>query len=347
MTRLFSLFFMVFALSSCSNKYTSYQPRYTFKSSNGRPDYSQLDYWAAHPYKNDPSDSIPKPLRHETRDSIADVFFLHPTTYTGKMVDSSWNALIDDSYINAKTDYSTILYQASVFNNQCRVFSPRYRQAHIRNFFSKEDSVANIIFDTAYADVKAAFIYYMQHYNNNRPIIIAGHSQGAKLAERLLKEFFEDQPLQQQLVVAYIAGWPVPKDYFSSLKMCEDSLQTGCICSWRTFRRNYVPSYLAKENGNAYATNPLTWTTTDAYAARKLNKGSVLMKFDKVYKRSTDARVMNGLLYVRRPKFPWSFLYFTKNYHIGDINLYYLNIRENIKQRINAFHTNQSGVRLQ
>ncbi len=119
--------------------------------------------------------------------------------------------------------------------------------------------------------------------------------------------------------------------------MCEDSLQTGCICSWRTFRKGYVPSYLEKENGNSYVSNPLLWVITDEYAPKSLNKGSVLRNFNKMYKHTTDAAVSNGVLFVRKPKFPWSFLYFTRNYHIGDINLFYLNIRENVKQRITAF----------
>jgi hypothetical protein len=79
--------------------------------------------WAAHPWKWDPSDSIPKPLRNETRDSMVDVFFLHPTTFTSLKSKEIGNAAIDDDYINAKTDYSTILFQASVFNQQCRVFA--------------------------------------------------------------------------------------------------------------------------------------------------------------------------------------------------------------------------------
>jgi hypothetical protein len=104
-------------------------------------------------------------------------------------------------------------------------------------------------------------------------------------------------------------------------------------------RNNYVPYYVKNENGNSYATNPLTWTTDSTYAPRKLNKGSILFKFDRVYKQTTDAHISNGLLYVSRPKFPWGFLYGTKNYHIGDINLFYLNIRENTRQRIRSFNS--------
>ncbi len=337
MKKCFLLVLLLAGLFSCSDKYQSFKSHYQFKSPDGKPDYGNLDYWAAHPWKQDPSDSVPAPLKNETRDSVADVFFLHPTTYTLKRKTKRQNADIDDDYINAKTDYSTILFQASVFNQQCRVFAPRYRQAHISNFYLKDKEKKDKAFDLAYDDLKNAFVYYLKNWNKGRPIIIASHSQGSLLAERLLKEFFEDRPLQNKLVVAYIIGWPVPKEYFSSLEMCTDSLQTDCLCSWRTFRNGFVPYYLKSENGNSYVTNPLSWTTTNEYASKKLNKGSVLTKFNTVYYQTTDARISNGLLYVKKPKFPWSFLYFSRNYHIADINLFYLNIRENTRQRIVAY----------
>ena len=331
--------FVVFLFFSCSNKYRPFQSLYTFKSGDGKPDYRQLDYWAAHPWKQDPSDSVPAGLISSPKDSIADVFFLHPTTFTKKRDRENLNALIDDDYINAKTDYSTILYQASVFNAQCRIFAPRYRQAHIYNFFKKDKEEAAKAFDLAYEDIRKAFLFYLENWNNKRPIIIASHSQGSLLAERLLKEFFENKPLSGQLVVAYIIGWPVPKEYFSTLKICEDSLQTGCICSWRTLRNNFIPPYLKKENGHSHVTNPLNWTTGSTYASRQMNRGSVLTNFNKLYRHTTDARISNGLLYVRKPKFPWSFLFFTRNYHIADINLYYINLRDNIKARTIAFRS--------
>ena len=116
--------------------------------------------------------------------------------------------------------------------------------------------------------------------------------------------------------------------------MCEDSLQTGCVCGWRTFRKGYKPDYIKAENGNSLVTNPITWKTDSEYASRKMNKGSVLFKFNKVYKKTTDAKIQDGVVWVNRPKFPWSFLYATKNYHVGDINLYYMEIRTNVETRI-------------
>lgn len=328
---------IIFLFASCSDKYLAYRTNYQFKSPDGKPDYSNLNYWAAHPWKWDPSDSVAKPLRNEPKDSMVDVFFLHPTTFTKRKDSKQSNAFIDDEYINAKTDYSSILYQASVFNQQCRVFAPRYRQAHIQNFFSTDSIKAHAAFELAYTDIRTAFEYYLKQYNNGRPIIIAGHSQGALMAERILIEYFENKTLKNKLVVAYIIGWPVSERYFTSLQVCTDSLQTGCFCSWRTFKKGYTPSYVKKDTSGVYVTNPLSWTTATGFVSRKLNKGSILRNFNKIYKHTTDAQIGNGVLYTRKPTFPWSFLFLSKNYHVGDINLYYLNIRENVKQRISLF----------
>ena len=151
--------------------------------------YDNLNNWAAHPWKRDNADSIPLELKNkEIIDSVADVFFIHPTTYTQKEF-TDWNADINNYQLNQNTDNTTILYQASVFNKRCRIFAPRYRQAHINAFYINQDSASGY-FDLAYNDIKNAFEYYLEHYNDKRPIIIASHSQGTKHAGILLKEFF-------------------------------------------------------------------------------------------------------------------------------------------------------------
>src|SRR5688500_10071239 len=60
---------LIILCASCSDKYMSYKDQYQFKSKDGAPDYSNLDYWAAHPWKWDPSDSIPEFLKTEIRDT--------------------------------------------------------------------------------------------------------------------------------------------------------------------------------------------------------------------------------------------------------------------------------------
>ncbi len=331
--RIFLAALFLTLLQSCMDKYQVIASRYQFSEKSPEPQYRHLDYWAAHPWKNDPSDSIPKPLLTESRDSLVDVFFLHPTTYTDARL--GWNAGINDSYINAKTDYSSILYQASVFNQHARVFAPRYRQAHLSAFFIKNEN-ASASFDTAYADIKNAFEFYLQYNNNGRPIIIAGHSQGAYLGIRLLKEFFDGKPLQQQLVAAYIVGWPVNRNSFDSIPVCSSPGMTNCFTSWRTFRQGYVPGYINNESP-AYVTNPLSWTTDPGYVEARNNQGGVLRDFNKIIKQTAGAQIEGNVLWTKKPEFPGAFFFRTKNYHIGDINLYYMNIRRNVEERINSF----------
>lgn len=332
------LWFLCFcALASCSKKNFSSLPYYDFKSANGKPDYTRLDFWAAHPFKHDPSDSIPLPLRNTLAvDSGIDVFFLYPTSYTDISA-NPWNASIDDPEINAKTDYSSILYQASAFNVQCRVFAPRYRQANIRAFFVP-DSVSKPAFDLAYADIKAAFEEYLKTFNDGRPIIIASHSQGTLHAGRLIREFFDGKPLQKKLVCAYLIGMPVSINYFTALKPCSDSSETGCFVSWRSFKSGYNgDSIIRKETVKMVVVNPLSWKSDSSFVAATFNKGGVLRDFNKLLPGVVSAQVHRNMLWTSKPDMPGKILLTMKNYHVGDINLFYLNIRENVTTRINAY----------
>lgn len=322
---------------SCAQKHIGNAINYEFKSGTGTPDYFNLNFWASHPWKKDNADNIPSSIQNKTIDSIADVFFIYPTTYTDVAMPMGWNADIDNEEINKKTDNGTILYQASVFNKDCRIFAPRYRQANLKAFYTSDKTAADKAFDLAYADIKSAFEFYLQHYNNNRPIIIASHSQGTLHAGRLLKEFFDGKPLQKQLVCAYIIGLPVFTNYFKEIKPCKDSTATGCFVSWRTFEEGYTAAVVQQEKEKAYVTNPLTWTITEEFAAAELNKGGILKNFDNVIPGLVHAQVHGNVLWVNKPKFFGSVFLKLKNYHIADYNLFYLNIRENVETRIKSY----------
>ena len=188
------------------------------------PDYSDINNWAAHPWKHDPSDSLPNALRKNYHpDSTIDIFFIHPTSYLDKTMPFGYNAPVNDAVLNKKTDGASILYQASIFNEAGRVFAPRYRQANYYAYFPTDTTAAIAAFDKAYEDIKAAFEYYLLHYNNGRPIVIASHSQGSTHAKRLIKEFFDGKPLQNQLVAAYLVGMPSKNSFIKRL---------ACVLPW-------------------------------------------------------------------------------------------------------------------
>ena len=315
-------------------------PRMAFNAdkSPAAPDYANLDNWAAHPDKTDPADrSVSPEFPDLQKDAPVDVIFLYPTSYTGsKIQQHQWNASVSDAKTNSKTDNSSIQFQASIFNGAGRVFAPRYRQAHVHVFYSKKDTTeARLALDVAYIDVKKAFEYYMEHWNNGRPFIIAAHSQGARHAMYLVRDMIEGKPVESQLVAAYIVGWPVRKDFYKTLKPCENPEQTNCFCTWRTWERDYGLRNAFEKD--VICTNPLLWTITEkSYAPKSLNQGGVLRGF-KIYPAVADAEVYKGILLATKPKFKGSALFVRKNYHIADLNLYYLNVRENAQLRSKAF----------
>jgi hypothetical protein len=336
------IFFLLLVLSFSTSANAQ---RYILKSSFAdsavphEPDYSLSTSWASLPDKKDPADSIPNiTFQNNQATADVDVFFIHPTTYTYKpKTKYKWNGDVNDEKLNHKTDYSTILYQASVFNGSCKIYAPRYRQAHISAFYSKNKADGKQALDLAYEDVKKSFQYYLDHFNIGRPFIIASHSQGTVHAVHLLKDFFREGNLKNRLVAAYLIGIPVNPDSIKFIAPCADSNQTGCICSWNTFAEGYYPKYYNMGYKYAVCTNPLSWNITSEYCSDTLNKGGVLRKFKKVVPHLCDAQVHEGLLWINKPNIPFGNLSPYKIYHIADYNLFYMNIRENVERRIHLF----------
>lgn len=336
-TRYCQLLLLLLPLAACGPT----RPKVPFDISKipPAPDYSKLENWAAHPDKTDPSDQTPCPdIKNEQGNAAVDVFFLYPTTYTGSSRDQrDWNAAVEDEKTNQKTDEGTILFQASIFNGAGRVFAPRYRQAHLTVFYGKDKMSAEKALDLAYADTKAAFEFYLKNWNQGRPFIIASHSQGARHALFLLRDMVEGTPLQNQLVTAYLVGWPAQENFFKQLKPCQTPDETGCYCSWRTWNRDFALKKNFQRDG-VVCTNPLAWTTIEGqYAPKTQNLGGVVRPFCAIRPQIVDAEVYNGILLASKPKFPGSFFFRRKNYHIGDLNLYYMNVRENARLRVEAF----------
>ncbi|MCB0568566.1 MAG: DUF3089 domain-containing protein [Phaeodactylibacter sp.] len=319
------------AFQSCS---VSPKGAYSAETRPSPPDYSRDEYWAALPWKDDAADRCPDGLRNLQDSAAVDVFFLYPTRYVGRKGQKGWNAPLQDAEFNKEVQESTMQFQASLFNGVGRIFSPYHRQAHLNAYFTRDTASARQAFELAYGDVRAAFQYYLAHYNQGRPIVLAAHSQGTTHAARLIKEFFDGKPLQDQLVVAYIIGIPVGKDAFEHIRPCQDSLDTGCYNSWRTFRRGTRPR---QPEPDVLVTNPLLWTSSTDYAGPELNLGAVLHPFEQLRPGATDAQVHGPILWAKKPRFPGSFLLIRRNYHAGDFNLYYLNVRENAQARVKAF----------
>lgn len=323
---------LFFTLSCASSR-----PKTPFKETSYEVvDYSNANNWAALPSKKDLSDETPEKLPLPSEPYTIDVFFVYPTIYYGgRGKDVPWNADINDKKLNKRIDESTILFQASAFNQVGNVYVPRYRQAHLSAYFSKDKASAHKAFELAYSDVKHAFQYFIEHYNHNKPFIIASHSQGTQHAERLLEELVDKTNLKNRLVAAYLIGMPIRKNRYENIRPCADSLDTGCYVSWRTFKNGYDPAYLRESD--IQVTNPLSWTSDTTYIAKEKNPGTILKDFYDAKYGIVDAKIHKNILWANKPKFKGSIFFTRKNFHIADINFYYFSIRNNAKTRAGMF----------
>jgi hypothetical protein len=321
------------------------------------PDYAQERFWAALPERKDRVDRTPPGCRDGQEQAGVDVFYIHPTLYNTKPKSSyRWNQNLSEKSHNREIDRLPMHFQASAFNGAGKVYAPRYRQAHYSVFLTSHLDDKEAALGVAYGDIEAAFIYFLEHYSQGRPFILAGHSQGTLHAARLLKHKIIGTPLQDRLVVAYLPGMAIPADSLAGLPVCVDSTATGCFVSWCTYLRGYTPPKYQHGLNRAVCVNPITWTfvpTTGPtfvsnidsasglapgpYAPKSRHRGAVLRPFWKKYPGICDAQVQGGMLWIQKPRFWGSFLYRNPNYHTGDINLFYLDVRANAILRAKAF----------
>lgn len=297
------------------------------------PDYSLPLHWAALPDREDDADVSPQGLDLDQQATAAvDVFFIHPTTYYKS---AYWNQPLDDIEANDFTDTQVLRNQASVFNSCCKIYAPRYRQATLYAFMDSGDDGEAAI-DFAYQDVREAFEYYLEHFNNGRPFIIAGHSQGGKHADTLLQEI-NNTPLMQQLVAAYPVGF-----FFSgedSVPVCEYATQTGCQVTWNSVAPD-APTF--SDTSNSICVNPLNWSAQGDYADFSENQGAVNFTGQGAVEPGVaDAQCVDGLLHVTdvRSENYSSEMFGPGNYHVYDYSFFHMNIRSNVLARIQAFTT--------
>ena len=195
--------------------------------------YEKPNMWIARPgVANDPSSWTPPGVARSGTPQ-ASVFFIHPTSYLEK---AQWNAPLD----HADSQWRARLFvrsQASAFNDIGEVWAPKYRQATFGGFLTTEEDARKAL-AFAYRDVLAAWDAFLAAAPKDRPIILAGHSQGSLHLMRLLAERVAGKPEAKRVVAAYVIGWPISETADLpglGLPACEKREQAGCVLSWQSF----------------------------------------------------------------------------------------------------------------
>ena len=183
---------LVLSLSSCLSSLKPLR-HFSVAAAGLAPDYSDTTTWLVLPGRLGAAGRrLPGQPALTPPDTVADVFFVHPTTYFWRF--GRWNAPIRLRRLRRYTSRTTIRNVASLFAGVSRLYAPSYRQATLYTFFDRKNVASQPAIDLAYGDVKAAFQYYLAHYNHGRPFILVGHSQGTYHATRLLHDFVDTTP---------------------------------------------------------------------------------------------------------------------------------------------------------
>lgn len=324
--------------------------RKMFNSENsnmsGAPDYSKKSCWF----------QIPKVTKQ------FDTFYIPATEY------------ISSSYNEGASDFATLdnaemlegiageyLTQASVYEESTNVFVPYYRQAGLKHevdAWKETGDMRTALTGTPYTDVTAALDYYFENYNNGRPFIIAGHSQGSAMTSLVLQKYFKEHPdYYQRMVAAYAIGYAITRDDLQAnphLKFATGESDTGVIISWNTEGQKSVdenaPNLVLLPN--AISINPLNWKLDDTYAPASENLGSLMvdganqsLKIDNV---GADAQVVpsRGVIVSNgeadHSEFPEIFIdiFGPASFHNEDYTFFYNNIKDNVAKRIATYKAN-------
>ncbi len=315
--------------------------------------YADPAMWFSRPGKpNDPSRWAPAGYTATSAPEAA-VFYIHPTSYLDR---AHWNAPLDNVEANERARLF-LRGQASAFNGIAAIWAPRYRQATFGAFLTSEEAAGQAL-DLAYRDVLTAFDQFLKEVPAGRPIILAGHSQGALHLTRLLHDRVAGTPLASRIVAAYIVGWPVSETAdlpALGLPQCIAADQTGCILSWQSFAEPADPSLIfdtfdqtagftgaPRKDTPVVCTNPLTGTP-DAAAPATANLGALYPSADLMTAQIVPGTIPatcegRGILSIGAPPdLVGNYVLPGNNYHVFDYSLFWANIRADAERRLAAF----------
>lgn len=169
-----------------------------------------------------------------TRDPKVDCFYVYPTVSDESTINSDLTLGVRQAEV--------AIAQASRFSQVCHVYAPVYRQITLSALnHPGRITLADALI--AYDSVLSAFRNYLAHYNGRRGIVFIGHSQGASILIRLLKDQVDDNPtLRRHVISALLLGGNVTVAKgrtvggdFKHLPLCSSSTQTRCVIAYSTF----------------------------------------------------------------------------------------------------------------
>ena len=274
----------------------------------------------------------------------ADLFLICPTVD----IKNEYNMSIYDT--KTKNNFLGALnMERGIYEQQTKMYAPYYRQASLKAYELSENMREKYL-SKAYKDIALSFEYYLKHENKNRPIILAGFSQGADMCYRLLKDYFDDEKLYERLVAVYAIGWPLSyetAEKFPQIKPAQSSQDFGVVVTFDCEAVGVKGTVINPEGTKSHAINPLNWRDDNTFADKELNLGACFTNYDGEIVNEIknlcgcfidDERGVLKVSDIDSKDYP-AIIKFLPNgsYHIYDYMFFFRNLQENVNDRINAF----------
>lgn len=282
----------------------------------------------------------------DTTGKQADVFFVCPTVYNGSSEQPRMS--LEDSISKAKFIGATNM-ERGIYDDNCRFFAPYYQQAGL-NVYSQSTEYCDSVVGVSYNEVRDAFRIYLKKYNNGRPIVLAGFSQGADHCIRLLKEFGNNKEIADKIVSCYAIGWRLTKEEVKEcpwLKPATSETDLGSIVLFSSESPKLKKSLIIPEGIWTYSINPLTWVTSSEIANKDQNLGAcftnysaeIVTEIPNLTGAYIDAeRGALKVTDVTEEQYPSYLPGFAEGeYHIYDYQFFYRNLEHNVQKRIVRF----------
>ena len=276
-------------------------------------------------------------------DKAADVFLVCPTVD----VREETNMSMDDAETKANF-LGALNMERSIYEGSARLFAPYYRQAAMQVYGMTAEQREPYL-ELAYRDVSAAFSTYLESWNEGRPIILAGFSQGADMCYRLLQEYFGDEALAERLVATYAIGWPLTEEMcarYPQLRPAQGADDTGVIVSFECEAEGVTGTFIVPEGTRALSINPLNWRTDSTPASKEENLGACFTEYSGNI--VTDAGAPCGAYIdpargvlkvtdVSPENYPAVVPGLPEGaYHIYDYQFFFRNLQQNVQLRVDA-----------
>lgn len=293
-------------------------------------DYSQTDNWLALPA------AIEKPV---------DVFYLYPTAWAQPDGHGPVSCAVDDPAMRSR---ARMVYdaQATALETVGNMYAPFYRQTDAVVALTMTPAERDALMrDIPVADAKAAFDYFIKNHNQGRPFILASHSQGSTvMLLGILFDYLKENPeVNQRLVAAYVLGYTVTQaelDANPHLKFATGRNDTGVIIAYITESPGFNDANPVLLPG-ALVINPISWTLTAEPATSGQSLGARINGKD--YPRYAYLDLERGVVKCSTADTALfttaggGGLFAAGNLHSGDWPLYYFDLRQNARDRAEAF----------